>query len=87
MDKGIVSRATKALLLAGLLVREASQVDGRVSHLYLTDKGDALYQRLRPHVEAVAQAASAVLAPSGQAEFCALVRQLADAMPATPETR
>lgn len=87
MDKGIVSRATKALLLAGLLVREASQVDGRVSHLYLTEKGDALYQRLRPHVEAVAQAASAVLAPSDQTEFCTLVRQLADAMPATPESR
>lgn len=84
MDKGIVSRATKALLIAGLLVRQASQVDGRVSHLFLTDKGDALYQRLRPHVEAVPRATEAVLDEAGQGEFCALVRRLAGAMPDTP---
>jgi len=83
MDKGIVSRATKALLIAGLLVRQASQVDGRVSHLFLTDKGDALYQRLRPHVEAVPKATETLLDADEQAAFCALVRRLARAMPET----
>ena len=53
MDKGIVSRATKVLLETGLLVRRASQSDGRVSHLFLTEKGATLYQTLRGHVEAV----------------------------------
>jgi DNA-binding MarR family transcriptional regulator len=86
MDKGIVSRATKALLTAGLLVRQASQVDGRVSHLFLTDKGDALYQRLRPHVEAVPKAADSILDPDAQADFCELVKRLAGAMPDTPRS-
>ena len=53
MDKGIVSRATKALLEAGLVIRRASQADGRVSHLYLTGKGKDVYAHLREAVEAV----------------------------------
>ena len=53
MDKGIVSRATKALLDMGLVRREASQSDGRISHLYLTDAGVRLYQTLIPEVEKV----------------------------------
>ena len=36
MDKGIVNRATKALLQMGYVRREASQHDGRISHLHLT---------------------------------------------------
>ena len=35
MDKGIVSRATKALLNMGLLRREASQLDGRITDFLL----------------------------------------------------
>jgi len=53
MDKGIVSRATKALLELGLIHREASQSDGRLSHLYLTKHGEDLYQLIRPQVEDV----------------------------------
>ena len=53
MDKGIVSRATKALLEQGLIHREASQSDGRLSHLYLTSRGESLYQLIRPQVEDV----------------------------------
>ena len=41
MDKGIVSRATRGLLDQGLLRREASQTDGRLGHLFLTDEGQA----------------------------------------------
>jgi len=81
MDKGIVSRATKALLAEGLLYREASQADGRVSHLFLTDKGCALYDALRPHVEAVPGPANARLNPDERDTFCRLVRQLAHAIP------
>lgn len=84
MDKGIVSRATKALLAAGLLIRQASQDDGRVSHLFLTEKGEALYQTLRPHVEAVARSANALMGPGEQDAFCALVKRLARSMPGMP---
>ncbi|MHA6287634.1 MarR family winged helix-turn-helix transcriptional regulator [Maricaulis sp. CAU 1757] len=81
MDKGIVSRATKGLLEAGLVVRRASQSDGRVSHLFLTEKGARLYQTLRPAVEAVPMPADALLSPAEQAQFCALLKKLAEAMP------
>ncbi|WP_203291437.1 MarR family winged helix-turn-helix transcriptional regulator [Maricaulis parjimensis] len=81
MDKGIVSRATKALLSGGYLVREASQVDGRVSHLFLTEAGAALYSGLKPAVEAVPREANAHLSPAEQALFCARLKQLADALP------
>ena len=81
MDKGIVSRATKALLGNGLLFREASQADGRVSHLYLTEKGEDLYQTLRLEVEAVPHDADALLSPEQQAEFCELVKRLAAEFP------
>lgn len=83
MDKGIVSRATKALLAEGLIYREASQADGRVSHLFLTEKGCALYGALRPHVEAVPGAANALLDADERDTFCRLVRQLANAIPPT----
>lgn len=81
MDKGIVSRATKALLTGGYLVRHASQADGRISHLYLTEAGVALYTRLRPAVEAVSMPASDMIPSDQQIEFCSLVRRLAEALP------
>ena len=83
MDKGIVSRATKALLSGGYLVREASQQDGRVSHLFLTQAGADLYAGLKPAVEAVPQAANLHLSASEQAGFCARLKQLAEALPDT----
>ena len=50
MDKGIVSRATKALLEMDLLHRVASQTDGRISHLHMTERGEELYQTILPQV-------------------------------------
>lgn len=81
MDKGIVSRATKALLENGLLLRKASQADGRVSHLYLTGKGEDLYRALRLEVEAVPRQADALLDERQQAAFCDLVKRLAAEIP------
>ena len=46
----------------------------------------ALYQRLRPHVEAVPKAADTILDPDAQAAFCELVKRLAGAMPDTPRS-
>ncbi len=81
MDKGIVSRATKALLEAGLVVRRASQADGRVSHLYLTGKGMGVYAHLRDAVEAVPIAANRMMDSGEQDAFCSLVRRLANSVP------
>lgn len=80
MDKGIVSRATKALLAAGLLVREASQGDGRISHLFLTKQGEALYQALVPQVEAVAIEAHAALSSDDQNQFGRVLGRLATSL-------
>lgn len=55
MDKGIVSRATKALLEMGYIRREASQSDGRLSHLHLTDDGAALYAEVLPDIQVMAE--------------------------------
>lgn len=76
MDKGIVSRGTKALLDAGLVRREASQADGRVSHLYLTGKGEALYAEVLPHVEAVAGQAQATLGAEERTALLATLQRL-----------
>lgn len=46
MDKGIVSRAVASLVQQGVLRREASKRDGRMSHLYMTPKGEALYDAI-----------------------------------------
>lgn len=76
MDKGIVSRATAALLAAGLVRREASPGDGRASHLFLTEKGEMLYQELVPHVEAESRQLHAALSRDEQARFAQLLDRL-----------
>ncbi|WP_417482973.1 MarR family winged helix-turn-helix transcriptional regulator [Maricaulis sp.] len=76
MDKGIVSRATKALLEAGLVVRTASQDDGRISHLHLTDSGEAVYQSLVPQVETISTRARAVLTAPEHRQFEASLKRL-----------
>lgn len=81
MDKGIVSRATKALLEAGLLIRKASQDDGRVSHLFLTEKGEALYQDLRPRIEAVPVAAGEALGVEEQEQLRDMLDRLISGVP------
>ncbi len=81
MDKGIVSRATKALLEAGLLIRKASQDDGRVSHLFLTEKGEALYQDLRPRIEAVPAAAGEALGVEEQEQLRDMLDRLISGVP------
>ena len=81
MDKGIVSRATKALLDLGLVKRQASQADGRVSHLYMTRKGERLYQDVLPRVESVPAEAQAELSPEDRANLLAVLRKLKAVLP------
>jgi DNA-binding MarR family transcriptional regulator len=55
MDKVTVSRATKALVDRGLLLREPSLTDGRSHHLRLSDVGIALYQDIVPAARRIEQ--------------------------------
>ena len=53
MDKGIVSRAVKHLIEIAMVTRKASNADGRVAYLYLTSKGERLYNALAEDVRSV----------------------------------
>ena len=46
MDKGLVSRAVKHLVEAGLIERRASDTDARRAHLHLSDKGRTEHARI-----------------------------------------
>ena len=81
MDKGIVSRATRGLLDQGLLRREASQTDGRLGHLFLTDEGQALYQVLTPQVEAIAVSVADTLDAAQQQRLTDTLRDLVRVLP------
>ena len=81
MDKGIVSRATKALLEQGYVVREASQTDGRISYLYLTDKGQKMYDTLVPLVEGVLHRADEAISATEQRQLCSQLRDLMTVIP------
>lgn len=81
MDKGIVSRATKALLEQGLVVRRASQSDGRVSHLHLTEAGRDRVRELTPRVSEVVHEATAVLPAADQARLTELLTALMQSVP------
>ena len=81
MDKGIVSRATKALLDRGLVHRQASQSDGRISHLHLTALGEDLYQEIKPQVESVVVGAQAYLDGTDQRRLSELLSELMKVIP------
>jgi DNA-binding MarR family transcriptional regulator len=51
MDKGIVSRAVTALVARGHLRRQASETDARRTHLYLTETGQAVYDRISTELQ------------------------------------
>ncbi|CAG4887697.1 MarR family winged helix-turn-helix transcriptional regulator [Paraburkholderia gardini] len=48
LDKSQASRAAEALIKQGLVMREASEDDGRVVLVSLTAQGRALYRRVMP---------------------------------------
>ena len=84
MDKGIVSRATKALLQMGLVRREASQLDGRRSHLFLTEPGQVLYATIVPKVDEIVRELDPGLDPGAQADLTRLLDLLIARVPDRP---
>ena len=85
MDKGIVSRATKALLSQGLIRREASQLDGRISHLHMTKQGQSLYSEIMPKVRDVLHQADTHLSIDELQQLTAQLQEMISAFPASDE--
>ena len=48
MDKSTVSRAVKTLIDEGLIYSELNKHDKRAAFLMLSDKGEALYEKITP---------------------------------------
>ena len=81
MDKGIVSRATKGLLELGLIQRVASQVDGRISHLHVTQEGQLVYAEIMPKVRQAVLPADSLLSTAEQNNLIAQLRHMIDNLP------
>ena len=80
MDKGIVSRAVKGLLDMELLTRVASQDDGRLGHLYLTEKGERRYDVIAAEVRKVEDDLLAAMSEKEQRALGPLLARLIGAM-------
>ncbi len=76
MDKGIVSRAVKGLLDMRFLVRNASQQDGRIGHLYMTRKGEQVYEAIASEVQKVEEELLSALAKSDQKKAGAIFAKM-----------
>lgn len=78
MDKGVVSRAGRALVDQGLLRREASASDARWRHLYLTPAGEAVYADILPEVRSAVGSLDEGLSDAERAQLAALLATLVD---------
>lgn len=76
MDKAIVSRAVRVLVDAGYLLREASPIDGRVSHLYLTASGVDVFCAIAAAHDRAHDAATKALSPDDHALLLKLLDPL-----------
>ncbi|MBL4620709.1 MAG: winged helix-turn-helix transcriptional regulator [Alphaproteobacteria bacterium] len=82
MDKGIVSRAVKGLLELGLLIRNASQEDGRLAHLFLTPKGRRTYLKLACEIRKIETHMSMSVPKKGWAQMSSLLNDIVKDFPA-----
>jgi len=82
MDKGIVSRAVKGLLELGLLIRNASQEDGRLAHLFLTPKGRRTYLKLACEIRKIETHMSMSVPKKGWAQMSSLLNDIVKNFPA-----
>lgn len=82
MDKGIVSRAVKALLDKGMLERRASAADGRLGHLFLTAKGQRKYALLATEIRRIETALLAALPDADAVNLKAAIAVLCRDFPA-----
>ncbi|MEO8896874.1 MAG: MarR family winged helix-turn-helix transcriptional regulator [Rhizomicrobium sp.] len=86
MDKVQVSRAVQSLLAAKRLTRTAHLQDGRVAHLSLSARGQAIYDEVVPLALSLERQFLSVLAPGEQKSLDTLLTKLSrhmDRMSAT----
>lgn len=76
MDKGIVSRAVASLVAQGYLKREASNTDGRLSHLYMTASGRKIFEAIVAELDATGANGDALLIGEDRALFLATLDRL-----------
>jgi DNA-binding MarR family transcriptional regulator len=76
MDKVQVSRAVSSLIAAKRLNRTAHAHDGRVAHLALSAKGQAIYDEVVPLALALEQRFLSVLAPKERNDLDSLLTKL-----------
>ena len=76
MDKVQVSRAVASLLAARRLVKEAHALDGRVTHLRLSAKGQAIYEEVVPLALDLEKRFLSVLSPKERENFDRLLSKL-----------
>ena len=76
MDKVAVSRAVSELVRKELVYRGASQSDGRISHLYLSDKGNDVYVEIVPFALGYEKAIFSTLNAVDQRRFSDTIDQV-----------
>jgi DNA-binding MarR family transcriptional regulator len=76
MDKVQVSRVVSSLIAAKRLNRTAHAHDGRVAHLALSAKGQAIYDEVVPLALALEQRFLSVLAPKERNDLDSLLTKL-----------
>ena len=81
MDKGIVSRTVTSLIEQAYLRRVPSKNDGRLSHLYMTAKGQRLFEAVLAERQRRGVDGENLLQPDEKAEFLSQLNRLIAAYP------
>jgi DNA-binding MarR family transcriptional regulator len=81
MDKGIVSRAVASLVSQGHLSRQASDQDGRVSHLYMTDSGRKTFTSILAEIERTGATAEMIVTNPDRAQLLEMLDTIIAAFP------
>ena len=82
IDQSTVARTVQRMESGGLVSRLASVTDGRVSLVYLTDRGRTLREGVTEAWKALEQRTSSALTPAEQEIFIALAHKMKSALDA-----
>jgi DNA-binding MarR family transcriptional regulator len=81
MDKGIVSRAVASLVMQGYLTRQASDHDGRVSHLYMTESGRKTFTSILAEIERTGATAEMIVTDPDREQLLEMLDTIIAAFP------
>lgn len=81
MDKGIVSRAVASLVTQGYLIRQASDQDGRVSHLYMTAGGRETFTQIVMEIDRTGATGETILADAERDTLLQRLNQIIEYFP------